>query len=88
MKRKCTKNLQESRINPIVQLSKHYYRRSKHGASQIGSPYAFFKNTAILSTAPDLRSVVILKRHRENREKHFLSNLPLFWVDHYISACV
>jgi len=22
--------MQESRINPIVQLSKHYYRRSKH----------------------------------------------------------
>ena len=27
-------NLQESRINPIVQLSKHYYRRSKHEAGE------------------------------------------------------
>jgi len=26
--------LQESRISPIVQLSKHYYRRSKHEACQ------------------------------------------------------
>jgi len=26
--------LQESRINPIVQLPKHYYRRSKHEAGQ------------------------------------------------------
>jgi len=30
MKRKYKKNLQKIRINPIVQLSKHYYRRSKH----------------------------------------------------------
>jgi len=28
------KNLQEIRINPVVQLSKHYYRRSKHEAGQ------------------------------------------------------
>ena len=27
-------NLQESRINPIVQLSKHYYRRSKYEAGE------------------------------------------------------
>jgi len=32
---KCKyKKVQESRINPTVQLSKHYYRRSKHEASQ------------------------------------------------------
>jgi len=30
MKCKCKKNLQEIRINPIFQLLKHYYRRSKH----------------------------------------------------------
>jgi len=29
-----TKKMQESRINPIVQLWKHYYRRSKHEAGQ------------------------------------------------------
>jgi len=34
MKRKCKKKLQEIRINPIIQLSKHYYRRSKHEAGQ------------------------------------------------------
>jgi len=34
MKRKSEKNLQEIRINPIFQLSKHYYRRSKHEACQ------------------------------------------------------
>ena len=34
MKCKCEKNLQESRINPIAQLSKHYCRRSKHEAGQ------------------------------------------------------
>jgi len=28
------KNVQESRINPIIQLSKHYYRKSKHEAGQ------------------------------------------------------
>jgi len=28
------KILQEIRISPIVQLWKHYYRRSKHGAGQ------------------------------------------------------
>jgi len=28
------KKLQDSRINPIVKLSKHYYRRSKHEAGQ------------------------------------------------------
>jgi len=33
MKCKCKKHLQEIRINPIVQLLKHYYRRSKHGVS-------------------------------------------------------
>jgi len=32
MKCKCKKILQEIRINPIVQLSIHYYLRSKHGA--------------------------------------------------------
>ena len=36
---------------------------------------------------PDLSSVVILKRHRENREEYILSNLPVFWVDYYISVC-
>jgi len=34
MKCKCKKNLQEIRINPIVQLSKHYYRRNKQEACQ------------------------------------------------------
>jgi len=34
MKYKCKKILQESRINPIVQLLKHYYRGSKHEAGQ------------------------------------------------------
>jgi len=34
MKCKCKKNFQESRINPIVRLSKHYYRRSKHEVGQ------------------------------------------------------
>jgi len=38
MKRKCKKNLQEIRINPIVQLSKHSYRRSKHEACQSMCP--------------------------------------------------
>jgi len=45
----------------------------------------FVKILAILSTVPDLSSVALLKRHRENREE--LSNLPVFWVDHYISVC-
>jgi len=34
MKCKCRKNLQEIRTNPIVQLSQHYYRRSKHEAGR------------------------------------------------------
>jgi len=34
MKCKCKKNLQEIKINPIVQLSKHYYQSSKHEAGQ------------------------------------------------------
>jgi len=34
MKCKCKKKLRESRINPIVQLSKHYYRTSKYEAGQ------------------------------------------------------
>jgi len=34
MKCKCKKNLWEIRINPIFQLSKHYYRRSKHEGCQ------------------------------------------------------
>jgi len=36
--------LQESRINPIVQLSKHYYRMSKHEAdeSMCGAMNVFF----------------------------------------------
>jgi len=34
MKRKCKKILQETRINPIVQLWKHYYWMSKHEAGQ------------------------------------------------------
>jgi len=44
MKRKCKKNLQESRINPIVQLSKHYYRRSIHelGESMCAAMNVFF----------------------------------------------
>jgi len=48
----------------------------------------FVKIPAILSTVSDLSSVVILKWHRENREEYILSNLPVFWVDHYISVCV
>jgi len=48
----------------------------------------FVKIQVILSTVSDLSSVVILKRHSENRGDYFLSNLPLFWVDHYISVCV
>jgi len=31
----------------------------------------FVKILAILSTVPDLSSVVILERHRENREEYF-----------------
>jgi len=38
MKCKCEKKLQESRINPIVQLSKPYDRRSKHEAGQSMCP--------------------------------------------------
>jgi len=34
MKYKCKKNLQEDTIDPIVQLSKHYYQMSKHEAGQ------------------------------------------------------
>jgi len=34
MKGKCKKILQESRINPIVQLWTNYYRGSKHEAGQ------------------------------------------------------
>jgi len=34
MECKCKKKLQESKINPIVQLWKHHYRRSKHEAGQ------------------------------------------------------
>jgi len=47
----------------------------------------FVKIPSILSTVPDPSSVVILMRHRENREEYFLSNLHVFWVDHYISEC-
>jgi len=38
------KKLKESRINPIVQLSKHYYRRSKHetGPSMCAPINVFF----------------------------------------------
>jgi len=38
------KNLQEIRINPIVQLSKHHYRRSTHeaGQSMCAAMNAFF----------------------------------------------
>jgi len=34
MKYKCKKHLQESTIDPIVQLSKYYYQRSKCEADQ------------------------------------------------------
>jgi len=34
MECRCKKNLQESTIVPIVQLSKHYYQGSKHQAGQ------------------------------------------------------
>jgi len=34
MKCKCKKKLQEIRINPIVQLSKHYHWRCNHETSQ------------------------------------------------------
>jgi len=48
----------------------------------------FVKIPAIMSTVPDLSSVVLHKLHRENRKEYFLSNLPVFWVDHYISVCL
>jgi len=35
MKCKCKKTLQETRINPIVQLSKHYYGKSNQEPGQI-----------------------------------------------------
>jgi len=38
MKCKCKKDWQEIRINPIVQLLKHYYRRSKFNHGEVCSP--------------------------------------------------
>jgi len=48
------------------------------------------KIPAILSTVPDLSSVVILKQHRENRAEYFLSNLLVFWMDNLVhfGVCV
>jgi len=52
----------------------------------------FVKIPAILSTAPDLRFVVIRKQHREDRDNQYclatINNLPIFWLIHYISVCV
>jgi len=44
MKCKYKKNVQEIRINPIVQLWKHYYRSSKHeaGRSMCAAMNVFF----------------------------------------------
>jgi len=42
----------------------------------------FVKISAILTTAPDLRCVVIRKQHRENRDNQYceatINNLPYF----------
>jgi len=40
-----------------------------HSGCGLGLPDAFCKKTAILSKVPDLSSVVILERHRENKEE-------------------
>jgi len=58
----------------------------------VGLPDAFCKNTGhfILSTAPDPSSVVIRKRHRENREKMSIVVPQLFarvLAGSYISVC-
>ena len=56
MKCNCQKKLQESRINPIVQLSKHYYRRSKHegGPSMCAAMNGFFHWRKLINFALSL----------------------------------
>ena len=62
------KKLQESRINPIVQLSKHYYRRSKHegGLSMCAAMNGFFHRIHLRQTND---SKVITIRHEKDLEQ-------------------
>jgi len=57
-------------------------RLSSFGWHMQGCQMRFVKIPAILSTAPDLRSIVIRKRHRENRDNQYcqatINNLPYF----------
>jgi len=68
------------------------YSRYVYYSHKQGCQMRFVKIPPILSTVPDLSSVVIRKRHRENREtmivKPQLIVLPVFWLSQNISVCV
>jgi len=55
------KKLKESRINPILQLSKHYYRRSKHetGPSMCAPINVFFHLRQLINFAISLSEICL-----------------------------
>jgi len=56
--------LQESRINPIIQLSKHYYRRSQHEAGQTmcAAMNVFFHYRKLINFTMSLKWNMLIKR--------------------------